>query len=107
MSEQERVVIAARRAVGKTPAKIKLTIELDADDVALVRLVARDWGLTLGGAVAATMRCFVASGWSGRDELTVSKVGVQRIRDAVARWEATKGQPVLDAGVHTGPAPSR
>lgn len=102
-TEVSQVVIAARRQPKAKPTKAKVTVDMSPQDAALLRLVSRDWNLALGDALGMAMRCFVAAGWADRDELTVSEVGAQRIRDAVARWEATKNQPVLDPSVHAGP----
>jgi hypothetical protein len=104
---EERITIGARRRAAEKPARRKVTAELLHGDEALVRVVARDWGLSLGDTLGVMARCLVASGWSDREVLTIGPEGAQRIRDAVARWRATQDAPVLDPGIHTGQAAGR
>jgi hypothetical protein len=98
----DRIVLGARRPLRARSGRTKLTVDLAPDDEALLRLVARDWNLPLGAMLGIAIRCFVVSGWSDRGELTAGQDGAQRIADALARWEATRDQPVLDPSVHAG-----
>jgi hypothetical protein len=103
MSE-DRFMIGARRRPGERPARRKVTAELAIDDEALVRLVGRDWGLSMGDTIGLMARSFVGAGWAEFEGVSLNANGAQRIRDALARWESTRDQPVLDPSIHPGAA---
>jgi hypothetical protein len=105
MSVENKFVIGARRRAERAVRR-KVTVDVTPEDEALLRVAARDWGQPLGAMVGIAVRCFVGSGWADRGELTVSEDGIQRIRGALARWEATRDQPVLDSSIHVGAVPS-
>jgi hypothetical protein len=101
MSVENKFVIGTRRRAQRTVRR-KVTVDVTPEDEALLRVTARDWGQPLGAMVGIALRCFVGSGWADRGELTVGEDGMQRIRGAVARWEATRDQPVLDPSIYAG-----
>ena len=96
---ENRHILGARRTPKLATAKV--TIELDAEAEALLRITAREWRLPLGGAIGLALRCFVGSGWAEQRELTVGQEGVARIDAALERWRMASEQPVLDPCVHT------
>jgi hypothetical protein len=101
----DRFELGGRRQRPARPVRRKVTIEMDPADESLLRLVARCWAQPLGVVAGVAIAHLVAAGLHERDEAVIDEAGLQRIRDALTRWEAVRDRPVLDRRVHGGPQP--